>query len=135
MTESTVRMARPERARVGNGGLQWYGILVPPTAMLVHLSLAYALVPWSCAGHSEWALHTTAIVLTLIAASGGFVGLGQWLRGGGGKQDAGAGDDRRDEETRARFMGAIGIACGILFSVAILVQWLATAFLSPCANA
>lgn len=132
MTESTVRMARAERERVGHGGVQWYGVLVPPLAMLVHVGLGYALVPWSCSGRSQLPLHATAIVLTLIAASGIVTGLGQWHEGGGGKHEPGVGDDRRDEATRARFMGGIGIASGVLFSLAILVQWLATVFLHPC---
>jgi hypothetical protein len=134
MSESTVRMQRPDRERVGHGGLQGYAITIPPVAMLVQVGLGYALVPWSCSGKSQFALHATAIVLTMIAASGAVVGLGQWRAGGGGKHDLGIGDDRRDEATRARFMGAIGIASGILFSVSILAQWLATAFFSPCSG-
>jgi hypothetical protein len=131
----SVRMQRPERTRVGHGGLQWYGILVPALAMLVQVGLGYALVPWSCAGRSRWALHTAALVLALIASSGSLVGLGQWLQGGGEESNAGMRDDRRDEATRARFMGALGIASGLLFTIAILAQWLATAFLAPCAGA
>ena len=131
----SVRMQRPERARVGHGGLQWYGILIPAVAMLVQVGLGYALVPWSCSGQSRWALHTAALVLALLASSGSLVGLGQWLQGGGDKPNAGIGDDRRDEATRARFMGAIGIASGLLFTIAILAQWLATAFFTPCAGA
>jgi hypothetical protein len=132
MTESTVRESRPERERVGHGGVQWYGIVVPPVAMLVFVSLGYALVPWSCSGRSSVALHVTAIVLALIAASGIVTGRGQWRTGGGHTRDAGVGDDRRDEAARARFMGAIGIASGTLFSLSILAQWLATVFLHPC---
>ena len=132
MTESTVRMARPERPRVGHGGVQWYGIVVPPLAMLVQVTLGYALVTWSCPGRSQLPLHATAIVLALIAASGILTGRSQWRRGGGDARQSGAGDDRRDEATRARFMGAIGVASGVLFTLSILAQWMATIFLSPC---
>ena len=132
MTESVVRESRPDRKRVGHGGAQWYGILVPPTAMLVHVALGFALVPWSCSARSPLALHAAAIVLTLIAASGILAGRAQWRAGGGGSEDAGVGDDRRDEATRARFMGAMGIASGTLFSFSILAQWAATVFLHPC---
>ena len=40
--------------------------------------------------------------------------------------------DASDERARARFMGALGIASGVLFAVAIVAQWLATVFISPC---
>lgn len=132
MTESTVRASRPERERVGHGGVQWYGILVPPLAMLVMVSLGYALVPWSCSGRSPLPLHATAIILALIAASGIVAGRSQWRRGGGETRPSGAGDDRRDDATRARFMGALGVASGSLFTLSILAQWLATVFLHPC---
>ena len=132
MSESTIRMARPERPRFGSGRAQWYGIVVPALAMLAHLGLGYALVPWSCAGRSHWALHVNALILLLVAASGALVGAGQWRRVG---DDTTAGDDRRDERARARFMGALGIASGALFSVAIAAQWLATVFISPCWSA
>ena len=135
MSESAVRMARPERPRLGSGGAQWYGIVVPACAMLANVGLGYALVPWSCAGKSQWALHATALGLLLIAASGALVGAGQWRQGGGNSSDANAGDDLRDERARARFMGALAMASGVLFSVAIVAQWLATVFISPCWSA
>ena len=133
MSESVIRTERPDHPRLGSGGAQWYGIVVPALAMLANVSLGYALVPWSCAGKSHWALHVTALVLTLLAISGAVVGARQWRQGGGGEtRDAGAADDLRDERTRARFMGALGQASGVLFSVAIVAQWLATVFISPC---
>ena len=135
MSESTVRLARPERPRFGSGRAQWYGIVVPALAMLVNVGLGYALVPWSCAGKSHWALHATALVLVLTAASGALVGAGQWREGGGEASNASAGDDLRDEHARARFMGALGMASGVLFSVAIVAQWLATVFIAPCWSA
>lgn len=132
MTDSIVRNARPDRERVGHGGVQWYGILVPPVAMLVFVGLGYSLVPWSCSDRSQLPLHAAAIVLALIAVSGLLAGRQQWRQGGGNTRDSGAGDDRRDEAARARFMGAMGIASGTLFSLSILAQWLATVFLHPC---
>jgi hypothetical protein len=100
--------------------------------MLANVGLGYALVPWSCAGKSHWALHLTAGLLLLVAASGALVGASQWRHGGGDANEPGAGDDLRDERARARFMGAMGLASGVLFSVAIIAQWLATVFISPC---
>jgi hypothetical protein len=132
MSESAVRTERPERARFGSGRAQWYGIIAPALAMLANVGLGYALVPWSCAGRSHWALHVNALVLLLVAASGALAGAGQWREGGGDAGDSSAGDDLADERARARFMGALGIASGVLFSVAIVAQWLATVFISPC---
>jgi hypothetical protein len=100
--------------------------------MLANVGLGYALVPWSCAGKSQWALHVAAIVLLLIAASGAVVGTRQWRKGGGSSREPSAGGDLRDERARARFMGALGMASGALFGVAIIAQWLATLFISPC---
>jgi hypothetical protein len=132
MSESTVRTERSEPLRLGSGGAQWYGIVVPAVAMLANVGLGYALVPWSCAGKSHWALHVMAIVLLVIAISGAVVGMRQWREGGGNASGPSAGGELRDALARARFMGALGMASGVLFGVAIITQWLATVFISPC---
>ena len=120
------REAPPTGAR--GGGFQWAGIIVPPVAMLINLSIGYALVPWSCAAHSRTLLHAEIGVLVLISVAAGFVAHREWRRYGGG----GASDDAAGPGPRARFLGAMGLASSALFTMILLAQWLANAYLTPC---
>ena len=120
------REAPPTGAR--SGGAQWFGILVPPLAMLINLSLGYALVPWSCAAKSRVLLHAEIAVLVVLSVVAGFVAHREWKRYGGG----GAVDDAGGPGPRTRFLGALGMGSSALFTLILLAQWLANVFLTPC---
>ncbi|HEX2779573.1 MAG TPA: hypothetical protein VHM30_08750 [Gemmatimonadaceae bacterium] len=122
-----VRRERPETGAPG-GGLQWYGVLIPPLAMLTNLSLGFALVPWSCSANNRALLHVEIALLVLISVSGGLVAHREWRRHGGG----GEVDDAGGPAARSRFLGVLGMASSALFTLILLGQWLANAFLTPC---
>jgi hypothetical protein len=116
----------PNGAR--GGGAQWFGLLAPPLAMLTNVSLGYALVPWSCAAESRVLLHAEIAVLVLISVAGGVVAHREWKRFGGGGEP----DDAGGPGARTRFLGVLGIGSSVLFTLILLAQWLANAYLTPC---
>lgn len=120
------REAPPTGAR--GGGAQWFGLLAPPLAMLTNVSLGFALVPWSCAAKSRVLLHSEIAVLVLISIAGGIVAHREWKRFGGG----GDVDDAGGPGPRTRFLGVLGIWSSALFTLILLAQWLANAYLTPC---
>ena len=122
-----VRRERPETGAPG-GAMQWYGVLVPPLAMLVNLSLGFALVPWSCSANNRALLHGEIALLVLLSLSGGLMAHRQWRRHGGG----GEVDDAGGPAARSRFLGVLGMASSALFTLILLAQWLANAYLTPC---
>jgi len=118
--------APPTGAR--GGGAQWFGVLAPPLAMLVNMTLGFALVPWSCAASTRVLLHAEIAALVLVSVAGGIVAHREWRRHGGG----GEADDAGGPAARARFLGVVGIGSSALFTLILLGQWLANAYLTPC---
>lgn len=125
--EGEVRRERPETGAPG-GALQWAGVLVPPLAMLTNLSLGFALVPWSCGAKSRVLLHAEIALLVIISVAAGFVAHREWRRHGGG----GEADESGGPAARSRLLGVFGMASSALFTLILLAQWLANAFLTPC---
>lgn len=111
-----------------SGGAQWFGVLIPPIAMLTNVSLGYAFVPWSCTADSRTVLHIVIAGLVLISIAAGFVAHREWKHYGGGGQS----DDAAGPGPRARFMGVLGIASSALFTLILLAQWFANVYLTPC---
>jgi hypothetical protein len=122
-----VRSEAPPTGAPG-GGAQWYGVLAPPLAMLTNVNLGYALVVWSCAAGTRTLLYIELAVLVLIALSGGFVAHREWRQHGGG----GASDDSGGPGARTRFLGVLGMGSSALFTLILIWQWIANAFLTPC---
>jgi hypothetical protein len=106
---------------------QWFGILAGPLAMLANEQAQYALVPWACYNGLHFALHIPPIVFLAITAVAAALALGEWRAGGGGEPDAASG-----VLARARFLGALGVATSVLFSLIIVSMWVADAFLNTC---
>ena len=125
--DGEVRRERPETGAPG-GLLQWAGVLVPPLAMLTNLSLGFALVPWSCSANNRVLLHSEIALLVVISVASGFVAHREWRRHGGG----GEADDAGGPAARSRLLGVFGMASSALFTLILLAQWLANAFLTPC---
>ena len=125
--EGVVRRERPETGAPG-GVLQWVGVLVPPLAMLTNVSLGFALVPWSCGAKSRALLHGESAVLVLISVASGIIAHHEWQRHGGG----GEADDAGGPAARSRLLGVLGMSSSALFTLILLGQWLANAYLTPC---
>ena len=121
---------RPEAPPTGarGGGAQWFGVLIPPLAMLTNVSLGYAFVPWSCSAQSRTVLHIEIAALVLISIAAGVVAHREWSRHGGGGQS----DDAAGPGPRARFLGAMGMGSSALFTLILLAQWFANVYLTPC---
>jgi hypothetical protein len=111
-----------------SGGAQWFGVLIPPIAMLTNVSLGYAFVPWSCSAKSRTVLHIEIAALVLISLAAGFVAHREWSHHGGGGQS----DDAAGPVSRARFLGILGMGSSALFTLILLAQWFANVFLTPC---
>jgi hypothetical protein len=106
---------------------EWVAVLVPPLAWMLGLVAKYALVPFVCgSGDTIW-LHLVSIV-TLLAALGASA-LSWRLYQRTGEEWP---DDRIHTLDRGRFMAAMGMLSGALFGIAIIAQWLTSAFLNPC---
>jgi hypothetical protein len=116
-----------ELARRRHAVAQWFGVLGAPIGMLVNLQAQYAVVPWACTRGLVAVLHLSPAICLGIAVGAAVAGSHEWRAGGGGEPGAETG-----VIARARFLGALGIATSVLFSLIIVSMWLATAFLNPC---
>ncbi|HEU4563841.1 MAG TPA: hypothetical protein VFS05_04290 [Gemmatimonadaceae bacterium] len=106
---------------------EWYGVLAPPLAVLVHMNVIYPLVERACITGSRLALWIVPLVFLAIAISGGLVSLGVWRRAGSEWPG-----DHREALGRERLLAVVGMLGAALFSAIILWQWIATFILSPC---
>jgi hypothetical protein len=104
----------------------WGGVLLPPAAFLLNLQVAYAVVAVTCARAAPW-VHVTSALLFVLALVGGAIAYSQWRRSGGGPP--GDGGNVLD---RSRFLAAVGGMGSALFSLIILMQWVALLLLPPC---
>lgn len=113
---------------VCKAGPLWAGLLAAPLAWAVQLQVIYALTQWTCHSGSLVPLHATAAACLLIAAAGLGVAFRCWQAGGRRWPS----DADEGLVARTRFMAALGLMAGGLFSLLIVVQWTAVLFLDPC---
>lgn len=105
----------------------WAGVLAGPLAWAVQLQAVYALAAPACGTGRLWPLHLTAAACLLVAAGGGWAAWRAWRAVGGWP------DPSDDPATgRTRLMAVLGMMTGVLFSLAIVAQWLAVFTLPPC---
>jgi hypothetical protein len=126
MSPESVEEARAFTEPRGVLGL-WYGLLGGPVAWLLGLQADYSLVRLACAKGTMLPLHLVSLATLLIALGAAAVAWRDWQRAG--PEWPGEGGGVLD---RSRFMAAIGLGAGALFSLVILAQWLAKLFLDPC---
>ena len=106
---------------------EWVAVMAPPLAWALGLVAKYALVPFVCgSGDTIW-MHVVSVITLVIAAGGAVMGW-RLYEGAGGEWP----DDREMPLARSRFMAAIALMSGGLFSLAIIAQWITSAFLNPC---
>ena len=93
-------------------------LLGAPTAWAVHLAASYLIVPESCrAGTTVW-MHAVTLV-TFAGAAAATAMAWRLLRDATG-------------DTTNRFLGGVGLAAGLLFTAAVLVQGLPVLLVDPC---
>jgi hypothetical protein len=115
--------SRQERAPV----LQWIGLLLPAATFFAHLQIGYVLVPWSCTTHQDIWVHVVGIASVLLAAFGTLAAWRTWMRGG--RESPGEGEGSLP---RTRFLGAVGVGMGIIFTLILFAQWIAAFFIGVC---
>jgi hypothetical protein len=105
----------------------WAGFLLAPTAFLLNLELAYALVPTACSSQNRLLVHMVHLGCLLIALTGGFFARRLWRS---------CGETWPGEEggrvSRSRFMAGIGLLLSALFVLVIVAQWIPSLVLNPC---
>lgn len=105
----------------------WAGCLVPPIAWGVQLQGVYALSEWACRNGTTWPLHLIAAACLL--AAGGMTFL-SWRHLNRTKHEPTP--DEEGAAPRAKFLAALGLLTGGLFTVVNAAQWLALVWLDPC---
>lgn len=105
----------------------WFAVLAGPLAWMLGLNAGYGFVRVACAKNTNLSIHLVSLATLLLALSGGWVAWREWTRTGRrwpGEEDG--------PLARAEFMAAIGVLASALFSLAIVLQWVAALFFNPC---
>ena len=106
----------------------WLGLLAPPLAWFAALTAGYFMVAWACGSVvGAVTLHGVLLLMLLLAAAGGLLAVRSWRRSG--DDWPGASPDPR---TSTRFLSVVATFGGVLFSLAILLFWVAVVTLDPC---
>ena len=105
----------------------WAGFLAGPVAWAVQLQAAYLMVYVSCAVGGNLPYHLTSLATLALAAAGTLLSWRNWRQAG-----VKLPDERGGVLTRSRFMAALGLLSGALFSVVIVAQWVPAFILPPC---
>jgi hypothetical protein len=106
----------------------WFGFLAGAVAWTIHLLASYALVGIACASSASWALYAVTLLTLLLTAAGGLAARRAWQ----------ASVPEQPNSTRGaatgfrRHMARWGVLMNLLFGLAILLEGLPVAFLSPC---
>lgn len=106
----------------------WFALLAGPIAWIMHLQVVYALVPWDCLTGRKWVLHTVTAAFILITVASTVVGIVLYRKEG---RRWPSGEDEGKPGT-LRLMAAVGIMSGVLFTLAIVGQEIATFYIHPC---
>ena len=121
-----------ERYYAGHRGIATLilGVLLPPVAWLLHVSLSYFVATALCdSGGPMWPLHLVTIPAAAIALSGGYLAWRNW-------HDTGE-DTNRDEPgtlARSKFLALAGLASSAFFTLAIILAELSTVLLASCTH-
>ena len=121
--ESPLPGSREERAPL----LQWIGMLLPAATFFAHLQLGYVLVPWSCVVRQAVWVHVAGVASVVLAVAGTLAAWLTWMRAGRAEPGEGPGS-----LPRTRFLGAVGLGMGAIFTLILFAQWIAAFFIDVC---
>ena len=107
--------------------LLWTGLLLPPIAWSIYLEALYLLSDFACVGGGRLPNHIVSAAFLAVSLIGFAVAWSNWKKSG-----AVWPDDRTGSISRSRFMSALGLLTGTLFSALIFAQWLPTIVGVPC---
>lgn len=105
----------------------WFAVLAGPLAWMLGLNAGYGFVRVACAKNTNLPIHLVSLATLLLALSGGWVAWREWKRTGRRWPGEAGGPLARSE-----FMAAIGLMASALFSLGIVLQWVAALFFNPC---
>lgn len=105
----------------------WAGWGLPVLAWMLHLNASYLLVGWVCETGRVQVLHGVTLGCLLVAIAGVLIAWRNWHVAGRQWPD-GSGGPRM----RSRFMGALGVFMGLLFTAIVAAQGLPNFLVPPC---
>ena len=106
----------------------WFALAAPPLAWFTALTAGYFMVSWACGSAAgRVALHGTVLAMLALAVAAGVTAGRSWRR-----RRAEWPGKSPDPEARTRLLVVLATLGGGLFSLAILVFWIAALVLSPC---
>jgi hypothetical protein len=126
MTDHTQIDLQPE-SRGGNVSL-WAGVIGAPLIWAADLQVRYALVPWACRTGHHGVLHVLSAIFLLAAAVATLLCWREWRASGADVPASAEGG----VNARTRFLAAVGLMTGALFSVVIVAEALPNFFIDPC---
>jgi len=106
---------------------RWIGILLPPIAWAAQLQAVYLTSEKGCGDLNFSWNHIVSVAALAAALIGGAIAWTFWPSG-----DYQATKEKGKPRTRKRFMGILGVALSIFFTVVIFAQWLPTIVGVPC---
>jgi len=107
--------------------LLWVGFLLPPLAWSISLETLYLFSDYGCTYASFLPNHVVSVAFLVVSLIGLAVAWSNWQKSG-----ATWPDDSSGSIPRSRFMSALGLLTGTLFSILIFAQWLPTILGVPC---
>jgi hypothetical protein len=120
-------VARDERHRLA---ALWGGILIPPTAWMLHLLVAYLLVTLACL--SNWSAGVLALLLHGLTVALILLTVGSTLLAWRAGHAAPATGDTAAARERRAFMVHVALALSALFVLLILAGDVPNFFVAPC---
>jgi hypothetical protein len=107
--------------------LLWVGLLLPPLTWSVYLEVLYLFSDYGCANRNFVPNHIVSIAFLVVSLLGFAIAWSNWQKSGSTWPD-----DKSGSIPRSRFMSALGLLSGALFSTLIFAQWLPTLLGVPC---
>jgi len=107
--------------------LQWVGMFLPAATFFTHLEVGYVLIPWSCVVRDALWVHVAGVASVVLAGIGTFAAWRTWMRAGRDEPGEGPG-----ALPRTRFLGAVGLGMGAIFTLILFMQWIAALFIGTC---
>ena len=106
----------------------WLATGAPPVAWFAALNAGYFFVSWACARtNGETILHLITGSALLVCLAAGLAGWSILTRIG-----ATGADDEDDRVERTRFVARLAVAGALVFSLALVTQWIAILIQHPC---
>jgi hypothetical protein len=105
---------------------EWFCLLTGPLAWLSQFIINYSLVRWECIDHSKTALHMVSASFLLMVVGAGILSAKVLIDT---RQHTSSGEEMA---ARPHFMAMLGVFSSALFTLAIIMQVVATFVWSPC---